>query len=330
MLAFWKNTIDLGRRLSAALAALVLVTGVAMPVYAVVTVSADPTDRFGTNPVVFTVDPFTAVPEAASRANRGVAGERRLRQTFQVPSTFNVGEINLTFDVTGGSTVGGAGDTGLKLAFFEMNDVLGAWTPGTPVKEITIQPGVLPATNEILRITLSGGDVFSLPQRNSGALGYGREISTPNALSSDGNPGLLWFTNQDGDPSPVMDYYAGGRYYTETGPSSAYRDVGLSLIASSEVACDPGDVNCVGGVTIDDLQIIAANFRTSGGREMGDLTGNGFIDFDDFGQWKDNYTGPGLAASEFSFLSVPEPTSALLILNGVLAFACCSRRRRNS
>ncbi len=51
-------------------------------------------------------------------------------------------------------------------------------------------------------------------------------------------------------------------------------------------------MNCTGGVTIEDLQIIAANFRKAGAREMGDLTGNGFVDFDDFGQWKQFYTGP--------------------------------------
>jgi hypothetical protein len=189
----------------------------------------------------------------------------------------------------------------------------------------------MPGSDQVLRFNLTGGDVFTLPQRNTGAAGYGLEISTPNSLSSDGNPGTLKFTNDGVNPDPVTNpsgYYAGGRYYTETGnASTSYRDVGLSLLASLEAACDPGDVNCMDGVDIVDLQIIAANFRTAGGRELGDLTGNGFVDFDDFGEWKDNYTGPGLAASAFSFLSVPEPASGLLF---VLGLACLSSRRKRT
>jgi hypothetical protein len=165
----------------------------------------------------------------------------------------------------------------------------------------------------VLRFDLTGGDVFALPQRNAGTTGYGIEISTPFSNDTDGNPGTLYYTNP-------QDVYLDGRQYSETGAANA-RDVGLSLVASTEVACDPGDVNCMGGVTIEDLQIIAAHFRQSVGRELGDLSGNGIVDFDDFDQWKRNYTGPGLAASEFAFLSVPEPASALLLIFGLSIIA---------
>jgi hypothetical protein len=222
--------------------------------------------------------------------------------------------------VTGG-TPGGAGDTGLRIAIYQLDNTLAAWSPGPLVSEFTVQPGGLVGSSQVLRFDLTGGNVFELPARFAGSTGYGIEISTPFSNTSDGNPGVLVYT--------TASAYADGGQYSESGAFNA-RDVGLSLVASTETACAPGDVNCVGGVTIEDLQIIAANFRKPGGRELGDLTGNGIIDFDDFGQWKDNYTGPGLAASEFSFLSVPEPTATLLVLNGVLAFACCSRRRRNS
>jgi hypothetical protein len=307
---------------------------------AAVTATGDPADGYGAvaDRKVFTVDPFSPAFGGPYAANieRGIANTRMLRQTFQNPTTFNVGQINLSFNVTGGSTVGGAGDTGLRLAFYAVDDVLaGSWLPvGAPIKEITLQPGNMPGSDQVLRFNLTSGDVFSLPQRNTGAAGYGLEISTPNSLASDGNPGTIKFTNDGVNPDPVTNpsgYYAGGRYYTELGnASTSYRDIGLSILASTEVACDPGDVNCMGGVTIADLEIIAANFRTSGGRELGDLTGDGFIDFNDFGQWKDNYSGPGLAASAFSFLSVPEPTSTLPVLNGILAFAFSSRRRRRN
>jgi len=99
-------------------------------------------------------------------------------------------------------------------------------------------------------------------------------------------------------------------------------------LASTEPVCDPGDVNCMGGVTIDDLNIIAAHFRQNGSREEGDLTGNGFVDFDDFGQWKQYYTGPGLGAEAFAFLSVPEPGSLSLLFVGVVGLFSSVRRRR--
>lgn len=289
---------------------------------AAVTATGDPEDRYGAAPVVYTIDPFDA--SVTTRANRGITQDRKLRQTFKNPTTFNVGQINLSFDVTGGSTVGGAGDTGLKLAFYEVDDVLsGNWTPGTLIREVTLQPSTMPGSSQILRFDLTGGDVFSLPQRDAGTTGYGLEISTPNAFTSDGNPGVLFFTNQSD-----TDFYPDGRYYVEGGASNSFRDVGLSLVASTEIACAPGDVNCDMVVNATDLGIIAANFRKAGGRELGDLTGNGFIDFDDFGQWKSYYTGPGLGAEHFTFLAVPEPSSlfSTLALLGVLARVVRIRR----
>ena len=153
------------------------------------------------------------------------------------------------------------------------------------------------------------------------------EVSTPNALASDGNPGVLWFANMDATPGPETNFYADGRYYTETGAASnAYRDVGLSLLASSEVACDPGDVNCDTVVDEVDLGIIAAHFRQNGGRELGDLSGNGFIDFDDFDQWKDNFAGAGGGAG--SLVGVPEPASVMLLGCGVAGLLSVAGRRR--
>lgn len=321
MYRHWRPNLAISVRCWSAVGAVVLVLGLTSAASAAVIATGDPEGRYGENPVIFTVDPFSpdfGGPYAAN-IERGIAGERRLRQTFQNPTTFNVGQINLSFDVTGGSTVDSAADTGLRLAFYEVDDVLSSgWMPGALIREVVLQPGNMPAANEVFRFDLTGGDVFTLPQRNSGTAGYGLEISTPNALASDGNPGTIKFTNDGVNPDPDSNpsgYYAGGRYYTESGTgSTSYRDVGLSLVASTEIPADPGDVNrdmMVDGV---DLGIIAANFRMSGGHDEGDLTGNGFIDFDDFGEWKTHYTGPPLGASAFTFLTVPEPASLLLLI----------------
>lgn len=294
----------------------------ASPALAVVAITADP--EFNYNgvdniaPNVFTVDPLENPPVTAT-GERGVAGDRRLRQTFKNPTTFNVGEIVFGFDVTGGAEVG------LRLAVYEVADVLsGTWTPlGDALWERNFTE-TLPGSNANLSFKLTGGDVFTLPARgNSDSAGYGIEISTPNPDSSNGNPGLVIHTNV-GD----TDFYADGRYYTEGGgASSAHRDLGVSLIASNESVCDPGDVDCMGGVTLDDLAIIAANFRTSNGREFGDLSGDGFVDFDDFDEWKINYSGPAPSPEQLAFLSAPEPGS--LMLASLAAFAAMRTRRRN-
>ena len=327
MSSLWRRTMNATARFGITAAVLACAICISIGVRAAVTVTGDPADRYGMTPNVFTLDPFAPLyggPPPAGN-NRGIANTRHLRQTFKNPTTFNVGQISLSFDVTGGSIVGSVNDTGLKLAFFEVDDVLSNnWTAGTLIKEITLQPGNMPVSDQVFRFDLTAGDVFTLPQRDAGTTGYGLEISTPNALSSDGNPGTLWFT---APATPSVDYYAGGRYYTETAASSAFRDVGLSLVASTEVACDPGDVNCDTVVDEDDLAVIAAHFRQSGAREDGDLSGNGFIDFDDFDQWKKNFPGafPGSAAGLFG--TVPEPASGLLVGCGLAGVWSMARRR---
>jgi HpiC1 cyclase len=83
--------------------------------------------------------------------------------------------------------------------------------------------------------------------------------------------------------------------------------------------CGPGDVNCDGIVDIaTDFAAIRDHFRLSvAGRSMGDLSGDGVVNFTDFREWKSNYTGPG-AASFDGLFAVPEPATASLLLFVVL------------
>jgi hypothetical protein len=182
--------------------------------------------EFPSNAQVFTVNPWTA----AARANRGLAGERRERQTFKNFTEFEVGQIDISFDVTGGNVPDSTNDTGIAVRIFEVDDVnASTWIAGNLVKEL-IFPDTLPGSTEGLRFTLTDADVFTLPARFSGTTGYGLEISTPNSLSTDGNPGVWYFTND----AAITDPYPDGSFYRDgTGAAgnreASRRDLGLAM-----------------------------------------------------------------------------------------------------
>ncbi len=63
-------------------------------------------------------------------------------------------------------------------------------------------------------------------------------------------------------------------------------------------------------MTLADLTIIRTNFRKAVTvRDMGDLTNDNFVDFNDFRQWKNNFAG-----SVPNGLGVPEPSGVALAL----------------
>lgn len=279
-------------------------------VYAAVSFEADP--PYPTLPNLTTVDPY-----AFANSNRGITETRMLRQTFQNPATFDVGQIILSFNVN----VAGAG--GMAAILYEVDDVnaAGDFASTNPVLVRTIfnQPTTLD-TNERLGITLTESDIFTLPARNTGTEGYAIEITNADMVTTIGT----WINTNTG-----TDEYPNGRYFREgTATIGGVLDFGLSLL--EPVITTPGDVDGMGGVTLTDLEIIAANFRTNGPRSMGDLTGDGFVDLLDYREWKANYPGantpPGSGA--LGELGIPEPASVFLVVVGAVAACGFTRPRR--
>jgi len=87
----------------------------------------------------------------------------------------------------------------------------------------------------------------------------------------------------------------------------------------------PGDVNLDTFIDLADLMIIRQNFRMSvGSITSGDLTSDGFVNFDDFRLWKNNYVP---AAGE-SITFVPEPAAATLAAVAAIAVRCVRRRHK--
>ena len=284
------------------------------------TFSGDP--AYPADAVVFTVD-----PEGKDTAQRGITLTRNIRQTFQVPTTFNVDRIVAGINVDNASVT-----SGLQIRIFEVADVLANWAPGNLVKQFTFPtvPAELgPASTVRMGLTLTGADIFTLQARNTGNLGYGIEFSNNDTINTFG---VVRHTSA-GSGSP--DYYAGGRYLTEGGGGNANRDLGIAL-APAGTGFILGDTNGngTGGEFPDDFDPIKMNFRKAVTmRSQGDLVPNGRVDFADFREWKAAFLGGGgsLADIDLSFAaSVPEPATWLLGAIACGAFANVGRCRRRT
>jgi hypothetical protein len=96
---------------------------------------------------------------------------------------------------------------------------------------------------------------------------------------------------------------------------------GIQIVKST---LTPGDVNGDGLANITDFHIIRANlFNTNQTRAQGDLVTDGVVDFADYREWK---LRAGAGAASSAALSVPEPSSWLLLaVCGALA-AMAERR----
>jgi hypothetical protein len=270
--------------------------------------------------VIFTVD-----PEGKDTNQRGITATRNLRQTFQNPITFDVTQIVAGIDVDAAAPT-----AGLQIRIFEVEDVLAApWAAGNLVKQLIIPtaPAELSTASTMrLGITLTGSDIFTLPQRNSGNLGYGIEYSNNDGASVFG---LLRHTNT----AATEDYYLPGRYLTETGGGNVARDTGLALSGVIKNPFTPGDVDENGVVNMLDFDPIRDNFRkTVTTRAQGDLNRDFVVNFTDFHEWKAAFLGTGasLAGVDLRFLTnVPESTSlALALLAGLVG--CNSTRPRRA
>jgi hypothetical protein len=92
-----------------------------------------------------------------------------------------------------------------------------------------------------------------------------------------------------------------------------------------------GDTDGDGIPEPEDLTPIRMNYLTAQTlRTAGDLTGDSFVDFADFRQWKTAILSGGgsLADVDLSFLSVPEPSAAFLAFLGMSVLAAGRPTRR--
>ena len=196
---------------------------------------------------------FTVDPEDKDTNQRGITATRNLRQTFQNPVTFDVGQIVMGINVDDAS----AATAGLQIRIYEVDDVLATWASGNLVKEFVFPtlPAEFGASSTVrLGLTLTGADIFTLPARSTGSTGYGIEYSNNDGVN------LLGLLRHTSTAAASEDYYPAGRYLTEGGAGNANRDTGLALAppGSGPIA---GDVDGNGQVDLLDFEPIRANFR---------------------------------------------------------------------
>lgn len=88
------------------------------------------------------------------------------------------------------------------------------------------------------------------------------------------------------------------------------------------------DLNEIGGDGISDFDIIRDNWfnDASPTREMGDLTADGIVEFDDFAEWKNAFPFPIAGSIAEGFYVIPEPTGFALLSLAVVS--CGALRRR--
>ena len=123
--------------------------------------------------------------------------------------------------------------------------------------------------------------------------------------------------------------------FTLLQPDNAGQNMYGVVVASSGPPPILGDVNGngTGGEYPADFLPIQMNFRKPGDRSMGDLSGNGTVDFPDFREWKSVHLGMGgsLAGLDLGvFSSVPEPSTMIISLASVAAFIPCRRTRASA
>lgn len=200
---------------------------------AAVTPSVEGEAAFPATPEIRTYDPAVAGTDAERTVMQTASLNRILAQTFRVPAEVEVGRISLLYErgITGTTArvrvfpVANTGAASIQADFdaaiaggFLLDAVF--TMPSTPYEEKGLNGGV----DRTLILTLSGGDIFTLPA-TTGTAGYAIAFQ---AVDADGGTGVLEnaFTWRFREANPYSD---GRTYYDTFSAGSTTRDASLAI-----------------------------------------------------------------------------------------------------
>jgi hypothetical protein len=186
---------------------------------------------------------------------------------------------------------------------------------------VQIDNGSWYVTRNALNVPTTANTVFanySLPFDPAAANWNHLTVTGTGSLAPAGTPASV--TIGAGAASPLTGNITGaGLIVTYTGQGTHNFD-NFQIAATAR----PGDVNLDTFVTLADLTIIRQNFRTAvTSRTLGDVTNDGFVNFDDFRQWKANYVP---AVGEAS-IGIPEPSALVLTAPALWVISQVRRRK---
>ena len=126
------------------------------------------------------------------------------------------------------------------------------------------------------------------------------------------------YLNQPGPPST-------GFYSGVDGSDNPIAIAGMGFQSGTVGYAMPGDANLDGKVDVNDLTIVLAHYNQTGSVGPGEFTGSGTVDINDLTIVLAHYNQT-LGSSGAALAAVPEPSTLLLVLVGLLLLCVPFRR----
>lgn len=109
----------------------------------------------------------------------------------------------------------------------------------------------------------------------------------------------------------------GAQLWIGTNASGMYDELRFGSTWQDVTSVNPnfllGDFDLMDGITLTDYQTLSDNMYTGTTYEQGDMNFSGLVDLADFALFREAYVAQGGSLSDLGIVSVPEPSTAMLV-----------------